>query len=200
MESDSIDMDVDVNLTEHIHAHINTPLRDVENIYKHIRQNQSTRSRIEIDTALELDAVKKENHILGTNLHLPVYLHTYIHTYIHSYIHTYVASMIYYVLISYSFFPFHIISCHEAQRLAQFADTAQRVGEYEVIIGELKGKVTRMKVVYLYLCLRICLYLYLHVCMLTHIIYTHTYIYTYTLMHAYEGETKRKRTPVSEGF
>ena len=89
MESDSIDMDVDVNLTEHIHAHINTPLRDVENIYKHIRQNQSTRSRIEIDTALELDAVKKENHILGTNLHLPVYLHTYIHTFIYTYLRSF---------------------------------------------------------------------------------------------------------------
>ena len=39
----------------------------------------------------------------------------------------------------------HVLYVYVAQRLAQYAETAQKVGEYEVVVGELKGKISRMK-------------------------------------------------------
>ena len=65
-EKSRTDVDVvDLDLTQHIHTHINTSLSDVESIYKQLRQNQSARERFETDTALEIDALRKENQILG---------------------------------------------------------------------------------------------------------------------------------------
>ena len=61
----STDDVIDLDLTQHIHTHINTSLSDVENIYKQIRQHQSTRELLETDTTIELDALRKENQILG---------------------------------------------------------------------------------------------------------------------------------------
>ena len=65
-ESSSDNMDIiDVDLTQHFHTHINTSLSDVENIYRQIRDNHSARDRFETDTTAEIDALRKENQILG---------------------------------------------------------------------------------------------------------------------------------------
>ena len=64
-ESSRDNVDIDVDLTQHFHTHINTSLSDVESIYKQIRDNHSARDRLETDTTLEIDALRKENQILG---------------------------------------------------------------------------------------------------------------------------------------
>ncbi len=74
-----VEEDIDIDLSSHIHTHIKTPLRDVEMLYKQLRQKQDVRIQAETDSAVEVDALRQENLILGLLFHFELLIQIDIH-------------------------------------------------------------------------------------------------------------------------